>query len=188
MTTTNETLVRLDCIGRIRFSRAQREGLLNAYESSGLSGPQFDETPIDYLQPGTGAAQTGYLWTSNIPHGTVMYHWRAGRDAGGVVELFGDTCDSRAPRPACVIQCDGYGAYPAWAKDKPEITLMGCHAHVRRKFYEARDQAPRLVTWILHQLGHLYRIEKTLREAKAGPALRPRLPKPDDPPTSQKAF
>jgi hypothetical protein len=41
MTTTNETLVRLDCIGRIRFSRSQREGLLDAYESSGLSGPQF---------------------------------------------------------------------------------------------------------------------------------------------------
>jgi transposase len=133
---------------------------------------QFDETPIDYLQPGSGAAQTGYLWTSNIPHGTVMYHWRAGRDAGGIVELFGDSGDDASPRAACVIQCDGYSAYPAWAKDRPEITLMGCHAHVRRKFYEARDQEPRLVLWILRQLGHLYRIEKELREAKAGPTLR----------------
>lgn len=129
---------------------------------------QFDETPVDYLEPGSGRAQTGYLWTSNIPGGTVIYHWRAGRDAGGITELFGDTGD----KASCTIQCDGYQAYPAWAKDKPEITLMGCHAHVRRKFFEAKDQQPRLIAWILRQIGHLYRIEKELREAKAGPALR----------------
>ncbi|WP_367871885.1 IS66 family transposase [Luteolibacter sp. Populi] len=129
---------------------------------------QFDETPVDYLASGSGQAQTGYLWTSNIPHGTVVYHWRAGRDAGGITELFGDPGDT-AP---CTIQCDGYKAYPAWARDKQEITLMGCHAHVRRKFFEAKDQQPRLVAWILRQIGHLYRIEKELREAKAGPALR----------------
>ena len=129
---------------------------------------QFDETPVDYLEPGSGRAQTGYLWTSNIPGGTVIYHWRAGRDAGGITELFGDTGD----KASCTIQCDGYQAYPAWAKDKPEITLMGCHAHVRRKFFEARDQQPRLLAWILRQIGHLYRIEKELREAKAGPVLR----------------
>lgn len=129
---------------------------------------QFDETPVDYLEPGSGRAQTGYLWTSNIPGGTVIYHWRAGRDAGGITELFGDNGD----KASCTIQCDGYQAYPAWAKDKPEITLMGCHAHVRRKFFEAKDQQPRLLAWILRQIGHLYRIEKELREAKAGPALR----------------
>lgn len=133
---------------------------------------QFDETPVDYLEPGSGKAQTGYLWTSNIPRGTVLYHWRAGRDAGGVAELFGDLGDDALVPPACTIQCDGYQAYPAWAKDKTGIVLMGCHAHVRRKFFEAKDQQPRLVAWILRQLGHLYRIEKELREAKAGPALR----------------
>ena len=133
---------------------------------------QFDETPIDYLKPGSGQAQTGYLWTSNIPGGTVIYHWRTGRDAEGITELFGDTGDESPIPLACIIQCDGYQAYPAWAKDKPWITLMGCHAHVRRKFFEATKQAPKLVTWILLQIGHLYRIETELRKAKAGPALR----------------
>jgi transposase len=28
---------------------------------------QFDETPIDSLEPGSGKAQAGYLWASNIP-------------------------------------------------------------------------------------------------------------------------
>jgi transposase-like protein len=41
MTDTNDgKLVRLDCLGRIRFSREQREALLDGYESSGLSGPE----------------------------------------------------------------------------------------------------------------------------------------------------
>ena len=50
--------------------------------------------------------------------------------------------------------------------------LAGCHAHMRRKFFEAQEQAPKLVAWILRQIAHLYRIERQLREAKAGPALR----------------
>ena len=121
---------------------------------------QFDETPIDYLEPGSGQAQTGHLWVSNIPGSTVIYHWRGGRDTGGIVELFGDPGDDE-PAPPVTVQSDGYSAYPAWARDKPHITLAGCHAHLRRKFYEAREQ-----------IGHLYRIERQLREAQAGPALR----------------
>ncbi len=139
---------------------------------------QIDETPIRYLEPGTGKAQLGYLWTSSIPGGSVFYHWHDGRDAAGLDALF----EQKAP-PApldektieellTIIQCDGYSAYPAWVKDKPWVKLMGCHAHVRRKFFEATAQAPGLVGWILRQLGHLYRIEARLRDAKAGPALR----------------
>ncbi len=49
---------------------------------------QIDETPIRYLEPGTGKAQLGYLWTSNIPGGSVFYHWHGGRDAKGLDALF----------------------------------------------------------------------------------------------------
>ena len=45
-------------------------------------------------------------------------------------------------------------------------------AHVRRKFYEAREQAPRLCAWLLGQFQQLYRLEAQLRESRAGPALR----------------
>ena len=135
---------------------------------------QIDETPIDYLQPGSGKAQTGYLWVSNIPGGSVLYHWRDGRDGGAITELFGDSMpgDVSADPLVRIIQCDGYSAYSAWAKDKVWVKLMGCHAHVRRKFFEAIKQSPRLVGWILRQIGHLYHIETQLRQAKAGPALR----------------
>ena len=135
---------------------------------------QIDETPIDYLEPGSGKAQTGYLWVSNIPGGSVLYHWRDGRDGGAITELFGDSMpgDVNADPLVRIIQCDGYSAYTAWAKDKSWVKLMGCHAHVRRKFFEASKQSPRLIGWILRQIGHLYHIETQLREAKAGPALR----------------
>jgi transposase len=128
---------------------------------------QIDETPIRYLQPGHGKTRTGYLWTSNLPGKSVFYHWREGRDQGGITDLLGEATDT--PR---IVQCDGYGAYPAWAKDKPGIRLMGCHAHVRRKFFEAIDQSPHLAGWMLNQIGQLYRIEKDLRQQRAGPALR----------------
>lgn len=128
---------------------------------------QIDETPHRYLDPGGGKTATGYLWTSHIPGGSVYYHWQPGRDQSGITALLGD--DQTQPR---VIQCDGFSAYPSWAGGKAHITLMGCHAHVRRKFFEARDQSPRLVAWILRQLAHLYQIEKRLRQTRAAPVLR----------------
>ena len=141
---------------------------------------QIDETPIDYLKPGSGKAQTGYLWTSNIPGGSVFYHWHDGRDAGGMTGLFeksetteGDeSVDPKILPLLRIIQCDGYVVYPSWAKDKEWVKLMGCHSHVRRKFFEATEQSPRIVAWILRQIAHLYHIEKRLRNTKAGPALR----------------
>ncbi len=43
---------------------------------------------------------------------------------------------------------------------------------MRRKFFEATEQSPLLVAWILRQIAHLYHVEKRLRETQAGPALR----------------
>jgi len=41
MTSTNQGLIRQDRMGRLRFTREQREALLDAFESSGLSGTRF---------------------------------------------------------------------------------------------------------------------------------------------------
>jgi transposase len=70
------------------------------------------------------------------------------------------------------LQCDGYSAYPAFAKGREGIQLAGCWAHARRKFHEALEQSPRPAGWIIRQIQHLYRIESALREKKAGPRLR----------------
>jgi len=54
------------------------------------------ETPIRYLQPGTGKAQTGYLWTSNIPGGGIFFHWHEVRDAKGIPKLFAEDPENPA--------------------------------------------------------------------------------------------
>lgn len=149
------------------------------YEHWRSSYRQLDETPIRYLQPGTGKAQTGYLWTSNIPGGSVFFHWHEGRDAKGIDALFAedpenfaDLSDEEIENLTAVIQCDGYQVYRSRAEKRRWLKLIGCQAHMRRKFFEAQDQAPKLIAWILHQIALLYQIEERLRETKAGPALR----------------
>ena len=52
------------------------------------------------------------------------------------------------------------------------IRLAGCLAHIRRKFYEAREQDPEVVMPILKTIAHLYRIESWLRQANAPPDCR----------------
>ncbi len=127
---------------------------------------QVDETPIDYLEPGNGKTKQGYLWTGSRPGGDVFYRWETSRAAAcldNVIPLnFSGT-----------LQCDGYSAYRTFANGRAgTIELAGCWAHVRRKFYEAMEQAPRTAAWLVRQIQHLYRIEAALREHRTGPRLR----------------
>lgn len=124
---------------------------------------QVDETPIRFLEPGNGKTRQGYFWTLSRPGRPTVYHWHPGRGVEGLNKLMPNEYTG-------VIQCDGYAVYGAYAKDKP-IKLAGCWAHVRRKFFEAKDQDWRVV-WVLRQIGHLYQIERDLRKIQAGPVLR----------------
>lgn len=128
---------------------------------------QVDETPVRYLCPGLGRAALGYLWTCARPGGEVVFDWRTGRGAACLEGII-------PAGFAGVVQCDGYGAYRTFAARRPAgtITLAGCWAHARRKFHEACEQAPKLVGWLLGQIGQLYRTEARLRAARAGPRLR----------------
>ena len=129
---------------------------------------QVDETPVAYLEPGHGSTRQGYLWTYARPGGDVLFDWQTGRGAKCLEHVIGTGFSG-------TLQCDGYKAYPAFVNARPgggKITLAGCWAHVRRKFHEALAQAPRLIGWLLRQMGQLYRIEKELRQSRAGPRLR----------------
>jgi transposase len=140
-------------------------------ELKGSGYLQVDETPVRYLEPGAGKAQQGYLWCYSSPGGDVVFDWQAGRGHGCLIDMLGE---DRCLEPAFegVIQCDGYGAYPAYADKNSRVILAACWAHVRRKFYEAKEEAPELCGRALEAIGKLYRIEKNLREARAGPEQR----------------
>jgi len=127
---------------------------------------QVDETPIYYLEPGNGKTRQGYLWTGSRPKADVFFHWETSRATACLDNVIPATFTG-------TIQCDGYAAYRAFANGRGQtITLAGCWAHVRRKFYEARESSPRLAGWLLNQIQQLYRIEARLREHRAGPSLR----------------
>ena len=127
---------------------------------------QIDETPIRYLEPGHGKTKTGYLWTYGEPKADVVFHWETSRAAACLEKIL--PVDFRG-----IAQCDGYAAYGSFAKSRGgAIVLAGCMAHVRRKFYEASEQAPQVAGWILHQMQLLYEIESKLRVSRAGPNLR----------------
>jgi transposase len=127
---------------------------------------QVDETPIDYLEPGNGKTRQGYFWTFNRPDGDGFYYWQTSRAAACL--------DNVIPvHFTGTLQCDGYSAYQSFANGRGNaIELAGCWAHVRRKFYEALEQSPRVAGWLMRQIQHLYRIEANLREHRAGPKLR----------------
>ena len=131
---------------------------------------QIDETPIRYLEPGHGKTKQGYLWIYNDPHGAVYYDWATGRGHENLIRVLGDIDEKHYKG---IVQCDGYSAYLTMlAYYKGDITLAACLAHIRRKFYDARQSDLRIVMFILRLISHLYRIEERLREQKAGPALR----------------
>ena len=69
------------------------------------------------------------------------------------------------------VQCDGYAAYPCFArkrKKETNVKLCGCLAHARREIFEARESAPRAADWLLRQIALLYEIEDALRRKRAG--------------------
>ena len=93
---------------------------------------QVDETPIRYLALGHGKTKLGYLWTYGALQGDVIFHWETSRAATCLKMII--PVDFRG-----TIQFDGYKAYDCFTKRRgPHIVLVGCLAHVRRKFYETR--------------------------------------------------
>ena len=127
---------------------------------------QVDETPVNYLEPGHGRTKQGYFWTAGCPKGDVFFRWETSRATACLDQVVPPTFTG-------TVQSDGYPAYRAFVNGRAAvITLAGCWAHVRRKFYEASETAPQMSGWLLRQLQHLYRIEASLREHRAGPKLR----------------
>jgi transposase len=127
---------------------------------------QIDETPVEYLSPGNGETKQGYLWACKRPGADVSFTWATSRAARCLDRII--PADFTG-----TVQCDGYIAYPSFAnRSEGRITLAACWAHARRKFHEATESTPQQAGWMLLQIQHLYRIEKQLRQTKAGAQQR----------------
>lgn len=116
---------------------------------------QIDETPVRYINPGNGVCSKGYLWVYHAPHDLVLFEWHTGR-GHECLETMLDGFKGH-------VQSDGYGAYETFRKKNPDIDLLCCWAHARRKFDEARLESSFAVRMI-EEIANLYGVEKILRE------------------------
>ena len=144
---------------RLIVEAIQREVFADGYV-------QIDETPVKYQDPEReGVCGTGYLWVIYNPVRNVsLFVWRTGRGAVHLDDIVPE--DFRG-----IIQCDGYAAYDSLLKlphRQGRITLIGCMAHARRKFFEAKAEGA-TAQWVLAQIQKLYRIEAQLRDLAATP-------------------
>jgi len=140
-------------------------------EVLGTSDLQIDETPIDYLCPGRGSTKEGRLWVyRNAVSGTCYFDWQPGRGLDCLLDFLGYDKDSHTIGYAGRIQCDGYSVYDALAKRFEGIRLLGCLAHIRRKFMEAGEESPEVTVPVLLFIQQIYHIETQARWTTAPPA------------------
>jgi transposase len=124
-----------------------------------------DETPVKVIDPDRkGKARKGYLWVLTAQGKDVVFRFETGRSARVLDRLLKNWQGT--------LHCDDYGAYNAFIKTRTEIILARCWAHVRRKFFEVREDSPRFVEMILRHIGHLYAVERHCREKSLSPKLR----------------
>lgn len=120
-----------------------------------------DETKIRVLKVlnrtnKKGKAHQGYFWVYYDPGGKqVLFIYDPGR--GG-----------KYPREHLQsfqghLQTDGYSVYDAFDQTE-HITLVGCMAHIRRKFEKALDNDKQRATEVLTKMQDLYAIEAKARE------------------------
>ena len=122
---------------------------------------QADETPIKVLDKlKKGKSHRGYFWVYYSPeHRLVFFDYQKGRSREGPREILNGYQG--------YLQSDGYVAYDEFdTKAYPDITLLHCMAHARRKFHEALSNDKARAEHVLDLMGKLYGIEKELRSFK----------------------
>jgi transposase len=120
---------------------------------------QADETPIKVLDKDKKRdTHKGYYWVYHSPiTKTVCFQYRKGRGREGPKEFLKNFNGA--------IQADGWQVYDKFEK-RQGITLLGCLAHVRRKFEEALDNDKSRAEHVLSEIQKLYTIERKARKGQ----------------------
>jgi transposase len=133
--------------------------LYDAHRKDVLSGGYLnvDETVIKVLDSDKkGASHQGYFWVCyNNPSKTVLFVYDPSRARGAPQKILIDFQG--------YLQTDGYSAYDKF-DEVTGITLVGCMAHARRKFFEAKVSEKAMAEEALSLFGKVYAVEKHIRE------------------------
>ena len=124
-----------------------------------------DETrwPLYSSKGEVAAASKWHMWELATSKG-VYLEIHGGRDEKAGESLLGGYAGD--------VMCDGYVVYRTLAAKYPELRLVQCWAHVRRKFVDCSTAFPKETERILELIGQLYEIEKRGRDVDPPERLR----------------
>ena len=114
---------------------------------------QVDESTLPVIDNEKHRAVKGYVWSVvNVMTGDRFFFYEHGsrstRVAMGLLKDFKGA-----------IQSDGYVVYEHFEGMEGKL-LLGCWAHARRKFFEARKENEKLANEALFYIGKLYEVER----------------------------
>lgn len=117
---------------------------------------QADESPIKVLDKDkVRTTHQGYQWVYHNPlDNLVLFNYRKGRGLNGPKEILSEYKG--------YLQCDGYKVYDVIGKQEG-ITLVGCLAHARRKFFDAQDNDPKRAKYVLEVMARIYSLDKQIQ-------------------------
>lgn len=120
---------------------------------------QVDESPIKVQDKHhKKGIRQGYMWVYNCPaDNLVLFDYRQGRDSSGPKAMLRDFKG--------IIQTDGYSVYEMLYSKHPDIMLVYCMAHARRKFIDARSYDKAKADHVLGKMQVLYKLESEMRAA-----------------------
>ncbi len=118
---------------------------------------QVDESTLPVIDNEAHRAVRGWVWSVvNVMTGDRFFFYehgsRATRVAMGLLKDFNGA-----------IQSDGYCVYEHFEGMDGKL-LLGCWAHARRKFFEARKENEKLANEALFYIGKLYEVEREADE------------------------
>lgn len=120
---------------------------------------QADESPIQVQDSEKkGKTHRGYQWIYHDPlTRLVLFDYQKGRGKNGPKNILAAFVG--------VLQTDGYAVYDKLVKNRDEVTLIGCAAHARRYFFDAKDNHPKTEI-ALNYFQKLYAVERQIRETE----------------------
>lgn len=118
---------------------------------------QMDESTLPVVDNEKHLARKGYIWVArDALTGNLFFFYEEGSRAGKIaLKLLNGYCGS--------VQVDGYQAYEA-LENISRIIVLGCWAHVRRKFADALKSHKTLASEALVYINKLYEIEAKIKE------------------------
>lgn len=137
---------------KVLYERIRAEMLASGYLMA-------DETTIRVQdRDKAGSTHLGYYWAYMDPlRRSALFVYEKGRGGKYVRE--------HLKTFSGYMQTDAYAGYDAMPQVNAGITMVGCWAHVRRKFMDALAVEKEEASWFLSQIQRLYAIERFCRQA-----------------------